>query len=259
MRIRTLIADDEQMARKRARRLLEKRDDVEIVAEVASGAAALAMLESIEVHLAILDVEMPGLSGLDVSSAAAELGVYVVFTTAHSEHAVSAFERGALDYVMKPLDEARLGLAIERVKARHALESGPTARGLTASGLTASGLMESTRESPTFDRLALRVRGEVRLVRVEDVEHATLEGELVVVVAKGERLLTELSLQELERRLVGPSFWRVHRRALLNLAHVERLRPLPTGGYVAITFAGDEVPVSRQEARRLRQRLGLPG
>lgn len=248
MRIRTLIADDEQMARKRARRLLEERDDVEIVAEVASGEAALAMLESIEVDLAILDVEMPGLSGLDVSSAAAELGVYVVFTTAHSEHAVSAFERGAVDYVMKPLDEARLGLAIDRVKARHASESGPTASAL-----------ESTREAPTFDRLALRVRGEVRLVRVEDVEHATLEGELVVVVAKGERLLTELSLQELERRLVGPSFWRVHRRALLNLAHVERLRPLPTGGYVAITFAGDEVPVSRQEARRLRQRLGLPG
>ena len=252
VRIRTLIADDEQMARKRARRLLEERDDVEIVAEVASGEAALAMLESIEVDLAILDVEMPGLSGLDVSSAAAELGVYVVFTTAHSEHAVLAFERGAVDYVMKPLDETRLELAIERVKARHALEGRPTLSGPTEGA-------RDTAQAPTFERLALRVRGEVRLVRVEDVEHATLEGELVVVVTKGERLLTDLSLQDLERRLVGPSFWRVHRRALLNLAHVERLRPLPTGGYVAITFAGDEVPVSRQEARRLRQRLGLPG
>lgn len=244
MRLRTLIADDEQMARKRVRRLLEARDDVEIVAEVASGEAALATLESIEVDLAILDVQMPGLSGLDVSSAAAELGVHVVFTTAHSEHAVQAFERGAVDYVMKPLDEARLGLAIQRVKARATAESAPTST--------------ATTETAPFDRLALRVRGEVRLVRAEDVEHATLDGELVTVVTKGERLLTELSLQELERRLIGPSFWRVHRRALLNLAHVERLRPLPTGGYVAITFAGDEVPVSRQEARRLRQRLGLP-
>ncbi|MCU0671780.1 MAG: LytTR family DNA-binding domain-containing protein [Myxococcota bacterium] len=246
MRLRTLIADDEQMARKRVRRLLEGRDDVEIVAEVASGEAALATLESIEVDLAILDVQMPGLSGLDVSSAAAELGVHVVFTTAHSEHAVQAFERGAVDYVMKPLDEARLALAIERVKARGVAEAAPTSS------------PSATTETAPFDRLALRVRGEVRLVRVEDVEHATLEGELVTVVAKGERLLTELSLQELERRLVGPSFWRVHRRALLNLAHVERLRPLPTGGYVAVTFAGDEVPVSRQEARKLRQRLGLP-
>lgn len=244
MRLRTLIADDEQMARKRARRLLEGRDDVEIVAEVASGEAALATLESIEVDLAVLDVQMPGLSGLDVSSAAAELGVHVVFTTAHSAHAVQAFERGAVDYVMKPLDEARLGLAIERVKARVVAESAATS--------------VATTEAAPFDRLALRVRGEVRLVRAEDVEHATLDGELVTVVAKGERLLTELSLQELERRLIGPSFWRVHRRALLNLAHVERLRPLPTGGYVAITFGGDEVPVSRQEARRLRQRLGLP-
>jgi two-component system LytT family response regulator len=244
-----LIADDEQMARKRVRRLLEARDDVEIVAEVASGEATLATLESIEVDLAILDVQMPGLSGLDVSSAAAELGVHVVFTTAHSEHAVAAFERGAVDYVMKPLDEARLGLAIERVKARVIAESAALASTTSSS---------TTPEAP-FERLALRVRGEVRLVRVEDVEHATLDGELVTVVAKGERLLTELSLQELERRLAGPSFWRVHRRALLNLAHVERLRPLPTGGYVAITVGGDEVPVSRQEARKLRQRLGLPG
>jgi len=185
-----------------------------------------------------------------VSSAAAELGVHVVFTTAHSEHAVQAFERGAVDYVMKPLDEARLGLAIERVKARVVADA-------AFSSLAPSVTTVPSTEAP-FDRLALRVRGEVRLVRVEDVEHATLDGELVTVVAKGERLLTELSLQEIERRLIGPSFWRVHRRALLNLAHVERLRPLPTGGYVAVTFAGDEVPVSRQEARKLRQRLGLP-
>lgn len=256
MRLRTLIADDEQMARKRARRLLEERDDVEVVAEVASGEAALAMLESIEVDLALLDVQMPGLSGLDVSSAAGELGVLVVFTTAHSEHAVQAFERGAVDYVMKPLDEARLGLAIERVKARVIADAAFAS--LAPSVTTVPSTFGAPTPEAPFDRLALRVRGEVRLVRVDDVEHATLDGELVTVVAKGERLLTELSLQELERRLIGPSFWRVHRRALLNLAHVERLRPLPTGGYVAITFAGDEVPVSRQEARKLRQRLGLP-
>ncbi|MEZ4250969.1 MAG: LytTR family DNA-binding domain-containing protein, partial [Polyangiales bacterium] len=167
-----------------------------------------------------------------------DLGVAVIFATAHPGHAVEAFELGATDYVLKPLDEERLGVAIDRVKAR--CEETPAAAA-----------------PATFERLALQVRGEVRLVRPEDVEHAQLEGELVVVVAKGERLLTELSLQDLERRLPGPSFRRVHRRALLNLAHVDRLRPLATGGYVAVTSRGDEVPVSRQEARRLRQRLGI--
>ncbi|MCA9616418.1 MAG: response regulator transcription factor [Myxococcales bacterium] len=239
MKLRALLADDEQMARKRARRLLDARDDVEVVAECTSGEAALATLETLEVDFALLDIHMPGLTGLDVSSVAADLGVAVIFATAHPGHAVEAFQLGATDYVLKPLDEERLGVAIERVKARR--EETPAA----------------TEAPSSFERLALQVRGEVRLVRPEDVEHAQLEGELVVVVAKGERLLTELSLQDLERRLPGPSFQRVHRRALLNLAHVDRLRPLPTGGYVAVTARGDEVPVSRQEARRLRQRLGI--
>lgn len=247
MRLRTLIADDEEMARRRARRLLASIEEVEVVAECASGEAALATLESIEVDLAILDVQMPGLSGLDVSSAALDLGVHVVFSTAHADHAVAAFERGAVDYVMKPLDEARLRVAIGRVCAR-------VAAAASAGSAAGEDLGPTPRD---LERLAIRVRGEVRLVRPEDVEHATLDGELVTLTVKGERLLTEHSLQELERRLGGGAFLRVHRRALLNLACVDRLRPLPTGGYLAITHAGDEVPVSRQEARRLRQRLGL--
>ncbi|MBX3251865.1 MAG: response regulator transcription factor [Myxococcales bacterium] len=241
MRLRTLLADDEQMARRRARRLLEAIEGVELVAECASGEAALATLEAVEVDLALLDVQMPGLSGLDVSTAAIDLGVHVVFSTAHAGHAVDAFERGAVDYVMKPLDEARLRVAIERVRAR----------------IAAATTRDEAPAAAPLARLAIRVRDEVRLVAVEDVEHATLDGELVTITVKGERLLTELSLQELERRLGGGAFQRVHRRALLNLACVDRLRPLATGGYLAVTRAGDEVPVSRQEARRLRQRLGL--
>jgi len=239
--LRVLIADDEALARRRLRRLLEESPDIEVVAELDSGDAALAALEAAAVDVAFLDIQMPGLSGLDVSSAAADLGVEVVFVTAHPEHATRAFDQGVVDYVVKPVDPERLELALERARARvaAALPTPPP----------------SAAELPA--RLAVAVKDEVRLLSPADVACAILDGELVRLRVGTETLWTDLSLQDLERRLEGAGFLRVHRRALVNLAHVDRLRPLETGGYVAITRAGDEVPVSRQQARLLRQRLGI--
>jgi two-component system LytT family response regulator len=243
--LKVLIADDEEMARRRLRRLLSELRDVEIVAECATGAAALSMLESIDVDVAVLDVQMPGLSGLDLSHAAAELGVEVIFATAHPEHALTAYAQGVLDYVLKPVAAERLAVAVDRARAR---VQGRPARG---------EVHEPAVAKAAIDRLALTVNGEVRLLVPSEVAFAMLDGALVRLRVGDETVWTELTLQELEVRLAGKGFLRVHRRALLNLAHVDRLRPLPTGGYVALTRTGDEVPVSRQEARRLRQRLGL--
>lgn len=236
-RVRVLFADDEQMARKRVRRLLEAIPGVEIVAECDGGEAAMRELDRLDVDVALLDVRMGAVSGLEVSKLAEELGVEVIFTTAHEQHAVEAFARGAVDYVLKPIEAARLEQAMARATRR----------------------IEDARRAPSAasvpERLALEVRGEVRLVRPGDVTHAVHDGQLVTVFVSGEPLLTEKSLTELEAML--PSLTRVHRRALLSLAHVERLRPLATGGYLAIVGAEQEVPVSRQAARELRRKLGL--
>ncbi len=243
--LKVLIADDEEMARRRLRRLLSELRDVEVVADCSTGAAALSMLESVDVDVAVLDVQMPGLSGLGVSQAAAELGVEVIFATAHPEHAVAAFAHGVIDYVLKPVGAERLAVAIERARSR---VQQPAVRGEVETPTAAKG---------AIDRLAITVNGEVRLLVPSEVAFAMLDGALVRLRVGDEIVWTELTLQELEVRLTSKGFLRVHRRALLNLAHVDRLRPLPTGGYVALTRTGDEVPVSRQEARRLRQRLGL--
>ncbi len=239
--LRVLIADDEEMARRRLRRLLGELADVEIVAECSTGASALSMLESVDVDVAVLDIQMPGLTGLDLTQAAAELGVEVILATAHREHAVTAYERGVIDYVLKPVEADRLALAIDRARARIARDGERSA---------------ATVVDP-FARLAVTVSGDVRLFDPAQVVFAMLEGELVRLRVGAELVWTDLSLQDLEIRLAGRGFLRVHRRALLNMAHVDRLRPLDTGGYIAITRQGDEVPVSRQEARRLRQRLGI--
>jgi two-component system LytT family response regulator len=243
-RLRALVADDEMMARRRMRRLLTEIGGVEVVAECASGEEALAELDEVDVDVAFLDIHMAQTSGLDVSEVAVELGVEVVFTTAHPEHALSAFAQGALDYVLKPVDEERLAAAVRRVQKR--LRGGPAQR--------SSAGADNVAPEP----LALEVRGEVRLVRPADISYALHDGSLVSVWARGERLLTDLPLGELERRLPQDPFVRVHRRALVNLTRIDRLKPLPTGGYLAITREGHEVPVARQAARALRKRLGIP-
>lgn len=236
--MRVLFADDEQMARKRMRRLLEAIDGVEIVAECESGEAAMRELDRIDVDVALLDIHMGAVSGLDVSKLADELGVEVIFTTAHETHALEAFARGAVDYVLKPIEAERLEQAIGRARRRRET---PRAVGIAAAA--------------TIDRVALEVRGEVRLVRPADVTHAIHDGQLVTVSIAGESLLTDKTLTELEALL--PGLMRVHRRALLALAHVDRLKPLDSGGYLAVVSGGHEVPVSRQAARALRRALGI--
>jgi two-component system LytT family response regulator len=193
----------------------------------------------------LLDVEMPGLTGLDAAGliGAGEAAVLgsprVIFTTAHPEHAVAAFDVGAVDYVLKPIEAPRLARALARVRPAPA-----TGRADPASPVA---------------RLALEVKGEVRLLDPGEITHAVLDGALVAVHVAGQAqaILTDLSLQELQRRVPAGTLERVHRQALLNLSHVRALRPLESGGFVARTTSGEDVPVSRQSARELRKRLGI--
>lgn len=238
--LRVLIADDERMARQRLQRLLSAMDNVEVVATCENGQEVLRTLEHIAVDVAVLDIQMPGLSGLALSDVAADWGVEVVFATAHPEHAVQAFEKGVADYVLKPIDAERLALALDRAKSRMTHRPSPAAA-----------------TSAPIDRIGFTVRDEIRLVAPADITHAVLDGELVTVWIGSEALLADISLSDLERKLPTGQFERVHRRALVNLAHVDRLKPLPSGGYLAVMAGGQEVPVSRQAARALRKRLGF--
>jgi two-component system LytT family response regulator len=241
--LRVLVCDDELMARKRVLRLLGELGGIEATIECESGEQVLARLKEDDVDIAILDVNMPGMSGIDTVLAMPEERPYVVFLTAHPEHAVQAFEVGAVDYVLKPVDDARLSKAIER--ARTFLDHGPS-RGEQAS------------HEGRLGKLAIATHDGAALVSPADVTHATFDGTLVSVHTATRTILTDDTLQDLETKL-GPSgtFERVHRRALLNLDHVERLESVDSGGYVACLSTGKRVDVSRQSARKLRRRLGL--
>lgn len=239
--LRVLVCDDELMARKRVLRLLGELGGIEATIECESGEQVLERLGQEEVDIAILDVNMPGLSGIETVLAMPEDRPYVVFLTAHPEHAVKAFEIGAVDYVMKPVDDARLAKAVER--ARTFLDQGPRS--------------EAGAE-PKLAKLAIATHDGAALVSPAEITHATFDGTLVTVHTSTRTILTDDTLQELEAKLGrAGTFERVHRRAILNLDHVERLESVDSGGYVACLPQGKRVDVSRQSARKLRRRLGL--
>lgn len=238
--LRCLVVDDEATARKRLRRLLSGIDGIELAGECESAERMLVMLEDEDIDVILLDVQMSGMSGIDARTSIPEDGPYVIFTTAHAEHAVRAFEVGAVDFVLKPIDETRLGVAITRAKQHY--EKRPA------------------RSTEPLPRLPIETRQGIVLVAPDDVTHAVLEGALVTVhVADGasaRAYVTTMPLAELEKRTCE-RLERVHRKALVSFAHVTRLEPQPTGGYLAHMKLGGSVEVSRQSARRIRRRLGI--
>jgi DNA-binding LytR/AlgR family response regulator len=231
--LRVLAADDELLARRRLERLLGAMPGVEFLGACESAEALLARLEDEDCDVVVLDVRMPGLSGLEAGGLLPEGGPLVIFVTAHEDHALAAFEVGAVDYVVKPVEAARLGRAIER--ARRQLAPAPPG---------------------AAERLAVETARGVLLLDPGQITHVEVEGALTAVASLEQgRVLTEASLGKLAAKLAG--FERVHRQALVNLARVRRLEPLASGGYVAHLDGGGAVPVSRAVARRLRRRLGL--
>jgi two-component system LytT family response regulator len=252
--VRVLIADDELLARRRLLRLLSAMEGVAVVGECESGTQVLERVKGGDVDLLLLDIHMPGLSGLEAMELLPEDGPLVILCTAHPDHAVVAFEHGAVDYVMKPVEAGRLKKALGRARERLSTRSGGTS---------------SSAPPPPFDsgagagrplpRLAIPTRQGIVLLDPRAVSHAVLEGELVTVVAEGGRYLSDDPLGALQERLPRELFERVHRRVLLNLEHLARLEPTETGGFLAHMRGGDALEVSRQAARELRRRLRLRG
>jgi two-component system, LytTR family, response regulator len=243
--LRVLIADDELLARRRLTRLLAALPDVEVVGECQDGKEVLARVHQGGVDVVLLDIHMPHLTGMEAMRLFPAEAPYVVFCTAHPDHAVEAFDSGAVDYLLKPVEPARLQKALQRARSRE-----PQRR------FEAERALHRPRDERPLDRLAIPTRQGIVLVDPQQVTHALLGDGLVTVHTLNAQYLSDATLQDLQARL-PPCFERVHRRALLNLEHVRQLEPLETGGYIARTVGGHAVEVSRQSARELRKKLGL--
>lgn len=245
MKVRTLVVDDEPVARAGLRALLSAFDWIEVVGEAADGEAAVGAINRLQPELVFLDVQMPGMLGTEVLRRI-ERQPYIIFTTAFSQHAVSAFELGAVDYLLKPFGPARLSAALERIRAAIGEPAGvgPFER---LTGALASG---------PISRLFVRAGGNLVPLPITDVSWFEADGDYVIAHTARARHALHLSLSRLEQRLDPQRFVRVHRAHIVNLDHVRAFARDGRGNLEAELTDGRRVPVSRARAQELR-RLGL--
>lgn len=239
--VRVLIADDEPLARAGLRHLLQEIDWLECAGEAADGPAVVAAIGRLQPDLVLLDVQMPGFSGIEVLRQLPAPGPRIIFTTAHAEHAVTAFELGALDYLLKPFGAARLTAALARVRASM---GEPLPPALDRYGeMLANGPMR---------RLFVRSGRSIQPIAVDQVLRFEAVGDYVTAyTASGEHVL-HLALSRLETRLDAQQFARIHRAHIVNLDQVARFRRELDGRLTAVLRNGAEVPVSKSKAQLFR-------
>lgn len=252
--LRVLVADDEAPARAKVRRLLERDPDVTDILEARDGRTALAAIREAAPDLVLLDIEMPGRTGLEVLDALSpETIPHVVFITAYDEYAVRAFERAAVDYLLKPFDEARFTAAMAR--AKRALTADRRQADLDA--LLALVRRGTDRASVTDERLAIDDGGQRVLVRAADITRIEADGDLVRVHVGGQMRTMRTTLTRLAQRLDPARFARVGRGALVNLGQVHSWEPLGHGDYRLTLRDGSRVRLSRRYADAVAARLGI--
>jgi two-component system LytT family response regulator len=260
--IRTAVVEDEAVARRTLRRLLERDPDIELVGE-AGGTAAPALLLETRPDLVFLDVQMPGMSGLDVLAAVQDRHVpLVVFVTAHDEYAVQAFELRALDYLLKPFTDARFHEALARAKA--SIRDAESRRVIgrireVVAGRTPveAGVLEPPSAAAGFrSRIGVKVSGRTTLLDLADVDWIEAVGSCVRIYAGGTRAMVRTTLAELEGSLDPHRFFRIHRSAVVNLQRIRHLEHWSHGDYLVVLTDGTELRLSRARRRAMEEVLG---
>jgi len=237
--IRVVIADDEPLSRRLVNQLLERHSDVVVVAECADGAAARDAIATCAPDLVFLDIRMPVESGLDVARTREEgAGPFVVFVTAYDRFAVPAFEADAVDYLTKPLTEARFDAALDRVRRRlHERDSAAKLERLAPADDAAP------RYAP---HLVSRVGTRDIIIPLETIDYIEADDVYAAVIARGKRHLVRTALDALERNLDPAFFVRIHRSYIVRLDRVTEIRRDKKSGPELVLDSGVSIPVSRR-------------
>jgi len=242
--LRTLIVDDEQLARQVLRELLSAHQEIEIVAECKNGLEAVKAVSEHKPDLLFLDVQMPKLTGFDVLELIGT-DASVIFVTAYDEYAMKAFEVHAVDYLLKPVGKDRLAAALERVKGR-SKEKYPAPADLTAASRPAGQFAE---------RLVVKDGTRVTLIPVAKLDYAEAQDDYVALASEGKKHLKQQTIASLEATLDPKLFVRIHRSYVVNLERVTRIEPYGRDSRVAVLSSGVRLPVSRAGYARLQAQL----
>jgi two-component system, LytTR family, response regulator len=251
--LRVLLADDERPARRFLSTLLKRCADVDIVGEAATGREALELIEQRKPDLALLDLQMPELGGLEVTrllkSGAAPM---IAFVTAFDEFAVQAFELNAVDYLLKPVDQARLEDTLARARLRARADHAERARHLQ----NAAAAADTATRRAYLERIPVRRRDEVVILPVRQIAAIVAEGELLhITTAQKDRYTITYRLHAIESKLDPKRFVRLGRGTLAAIDMIQRVSPMPGGTYQVTMTNGQQLQVSRLQSRVLRETL----
>ena len=258
-RLRVLVVDDEQPARDELCYQLEQLAEIEVVAQAGNGLEALSAVDSYEPELVFLDIQMPGLNGFEVARLLLERETpspALVFVTAFDQHAIEAFEVNAVDYLLKPVDAARLEQALARARRRLGVER---TGDLVNNQLERIVTMMADRQIRR-DQVAVRAGDRFLLVQAEEIIFASLADESInIVTGQITGTASYRTLDEFQARLDPDVFWRVHRSHLVNINKIKEIVPWFSRNYILRMkdAKGTEIPVSRSQTKRLREYLKL--
>lgn len=243
--LRTLICEDEPLARETLRDFIGDRPELVLVGEAADGAQALKLIRALQPELVFMDIQMPELTGLELLRQLDSVPP-LIFTTAYDQHAVTAFELNALDYLLKPFTQERFDAAVQRAlgdatSAEARREQVQAA--LSGAGSTAPGALQ---------RVLVRDRGRIFPLQVADIEHLRSDTKYTQITARGQSYLVRMALSELEQRLDPTRFLRVHRNAIVNLDFVESMKPDEQSQLQIRMRDGTELLANREASKQLR-------
>ncbi len=235
--MRALIVDDEPIARQVLRDQLEDFPQVELVGEAATGPEAVAAIDRLNPELVFLDLQMPGLDGFAIlRSLRPDRVPLIIFVTAFGEHALKAFDAGAIDYLMKPVRRERLAAALDKAGAR-----------------LAGARAASQAPAPPPRRIVGRLGSELHMLDPSDAIAFQADGELVYIVTASGRYFANHSLKALEAKLEKPRFRRIHRKTIINTDHIRTISPLSSKRWLLRMSNGMQVVVSKRLAGAIRE------
>lgn len=255
MDLQAVVVDDEQLARDELCYLLGQAGGVDIIGQAGSGPEALTVINRLTPDVVFLDVQMPGFSGFEVARRLVEegTGTHIVFVTAFDQYAIEAFEVNAVDYLLKPVDPARLEIALHRARER-------VDRDRPVNDELERIVQLVTERQQRRDRLAIKAGERLLLVQSEEIIYASMAEEgITVVTAHATGTSNYRTLDELQAHLDPATFWRVHRSHLVNINKIKEIVPWFSRNYMLKMkdAKASEIPVSRAQTRRLREYLKL--
>jgi len=248
-RIRAVVVDDEKLARTRLKRMLSKYDNIQVVGEAENGTQALELVDDVEPDVLFLDIKMPSLSGFELLKRLRK-SPHVIFTTAYDEYALQAFEENTVDYLLKPVSSETLDRAVRKLSS--------AVSGNSVAGIDLERILQAIKtRGRTMRRFAVKLGNQFLIVPDDEIYSFHAEGKYTFLDTAQRDFIIPFTMKELETRIDGAKFARVHRSHIVNIEHVGSIHQWFGGRLLLRMKNGKEVVVSRGYVKEFKQRINL--